>query len=296
MLKNTLTLLAGSMMVATIFSSCNKYDKTENGLEYKIEKDSAGENYPEKGGFITFWFQTRNEKDSILDNQIKDPNPVGIPVPEVGYTPSIEEGFMLLTDGDSAVFLLDADSLYAKTFHQPLPKHLKPGSKLKMIVKMNKVYPKKFVDSVMAVQEKQMQGQAEEEKVVYQKDSIAIQDYLKKHNLKGQSTIGGAYVVKLKENKASDVFISPGDSINTSYIGKLLIGGKEFDKSAPGKPFKFTVGMGMVIKGWDEGFQKLKKGEKALILIPSRLAYGSRGAGGSIPPNSPLVFEVEVEK
>jgi len=283
-------------MATAIFSSCSKYDKTENGLEYKIEKDSAGEDYPEKGGFMTFWFQIRNDKDSILDNQIKDPNPVGIPVPEVSYTPSIEEGFHLLTDGDSAVFLLNADSLYAKTFHQPTPKHIKPGSTLKMIVKMSKVYSKKFVDSVMAVQEKQMEGRANEEKEVYKKDSIAIQDYLLKHNLKGQSTIGGAYVVKLKENNATDIFISPGDSINTSYVGKLLIEGKEFDKSKPGMPFKFVVGMGMVIKGWDEGFQKLKKGEKALILIPSRLGYGARGAGDGIPPNAPLLFEVEVQK
>jgi len=53
--------------------------------------------------------------------------------------------------------------------------------------------------------------------------------------------------------------------------------------------------VGQVIKGWDEGLQKLKHGDKAIILIPSRLAYGARGAGGSIPPNAPLVFEVEIK-
>jgi FKBP-type peptidyl-prolyl cis-trans isomerase FkpA len=276
--------------------SNSHYKKTKSGLEYRIVNDSSGKNFPEKGGFITFWFQTRNERDSILENQIKDPNPVGIPVPEVKYSASIEEGFYLLTDGDSAVFLLNADSLYSKTFYQPLPNHIKQGSMIKMIVKMDKVYSKKFVDSVMAIQEKKLQEEAETEKIVYKRDSIAIQDYLKKHNLKGQSTIGGAYIVILKENNLEKHSFSPGDSVKTSYIGSLLIEGTEFDKSAPGKPFKFTVGMGMVIKGWDEGFQKLKKGEKALILIPSRLAYGSRGAGDSIPSNAPLLFEVEIEK
>ena len=134
-----------------------------------------------------------------------------------------------------------------------------------------------------------------EEIVIYKQDSIAIQNYLIKNNLKGQATIGGAYVVKLKENKATDIFIAPMDTVQTKYVGKLLIEGTEFDKSPAGEYFTFVVGLGQVIKGWDQGFQKLKRGEKAIIIIPSRLAYGSRGAGGAIPPNAPLVFEVEVK-
>jgi len=289
MLKNTGALLTGALLMSTLLTSCSKYDKTESGLEYKIEKDSAGDVFPEKGGFMTFWFQIRNDKDSILDNQFLDPNPVGIPVPEVTHEPSIEEGFALLTDGDSAVFLLDADSLYINSFHSKRPDYIKAGSKIKMIVRMGKVYSKKFVDSVMT-------SQADQEKALYTRDSVAIQTYLTEHKLTGQATIGGAYVVKLKENNRTDIFIQPMDTVKTSYVGKLLIEGTEFDKSQPGQPFAFVVGMGQVIKGWDEGFMKLKRGEKALILIPSRIAYGSRGAGGAIPPNAPLLFEVEVSE
>ena len=269
---------------------------TSSGLQYKIIKDSVGIIYPETGGFITFWFEIKNDKDSTIDSQFADPNPVGIPTPEAIYKPSIEEGFWLLTEGDSAVFLLNADSLYTKTFHRPLPPGISSGSTLNMIVRMSKVYTKKFVDSVMVSQEKQQQNQMVEESVVYQNDSIAIQNYLTKNKLKGQATIGGAYVIKLKENKATDIFIGAGDTIQTTYVGKLLIEGTEFDKSPAGDYFTFVVGQGQVIKGWDQGFQKLKRGEKALLIIPSRLAYGSRGAGGSIPPNAPLVFEVEVKK
>lgn len=295
MLKKSLSLLAGAFLIASI-TSCNKFKKTDSGLEYQIVKDSTSEVYPEKGGFITFWFEIKNDKDSTIDSQFADPNPVGIPTPEATYKPSIEEGFLLLTEGDSAVFLLNSDSLYSKTFHRPIPAGIIPGSKVKMVVRMGKVYTKKFVDSVMVSQEKQQQNQMVEESVIYTKDSIAIQDYLTKNKLKGQATIGGAYVVKLKENKATDVFIAPLDTIKTTYVGKLLIEGTEFDKSPAGDYFTFVVGMGQVIKGWDQGFQKLKRGEKALLIIPSRLAYGSRGAGGSIPPNAPLVFEVEVKK
>jgi FKBP-type peptidyl-prolyl cis-trans isomerases 1 len=295
MLKKSLSLLAGAFLIASI-TSCNKFKKTDSGLEYQIAKDSTGEVYPEKGGFITFWFEIKNDKDSTIDSQFADPNPVGIPTPEISYQPSIEEAFRLLTEGDSAIFVLNSDSLYSKTFHRPIPAGIVPGSNVKMIVRMGKVYTKKFVDSVMVVQEQQQKNQMVEEGIVYTKDSIEIQNYLKKNNLKGQATIGGAYVVKLKENKSTDIFIAPLDTIQTTYVGKLLIEGTEFDKSPAGEYFTFVVGMGQVIKGWDQGFQKLKRGEKALLIIPSRLAYGSRGAGGAIPPNSPLVFEVEVKK
>ena len=61
MLKKRLSLLAGALMVASI-TSCNKFEKTESGLEYKILKDSTGDVYPEKGGFITFWFEIQNDK------------------------------------------------------------------------------------------------------------------------------------------------------------------------------------------------------------------------------------------
>jgi len=277
-------------------TSCSKYKKTDSGLEYQIAKDSSGEDYPEEGGFITFWFEIQNDKDSTIDSQFKDPNPVGIPTPEVTHTPSIEEGFALLTEGDSAVFLLNADSLYTNTFRRKTPEHIKAGSMVKMIVRMGKIYSKHFVDSVMAVQRRQEENQMVVEEESYKKDSLIIQDYLAKHHLKGQATIGGAYVVKLRENNATDLFIMPGESIEATYVGKLLIEGTEFDKSPKGEYFKFTVGTGQVIKGWDQGFQKMKRGEKALLLIPSRLAYGSRGAGGAIPPNAPLLFEVEVKK
>lgn len=295
MLKKSLSLLAGAFLIASI-TSCNKFKKTESGLEYQIVKDSTGDVYPEKGGFITFWFEIKNDKDSIIRTHFGNSNPVGIESPEAIHKASIEEGFWLLTEGDSAIFLLNADSIYANTFGTPLPAGVATGSKVKMTVRMGKVFTKKTVDSIRVLQMEEQERQIIEEKAIYKKDSIAIQEYMKKNKLKGQSTLGGAYVVKLKENKATDIFIAPLDTIQTTYSGKLLIEGTEFDHSPTGEFFTFVVGLGQVIPGWDQGFQKLKRGEKALLIIPSRLGYGARGAGGAIPPNAPLVFEVEVKK
>jgi peptidyl-prolyl cis-trans isomerase A (cyclophilin A) len=85
-----------------------------------------------------------------------------------------------------------------------------------------------------------------------------------------------------------------GKQISVHYKGQLA-DGTVFDSSYQRKqPIDFTVGVGQVIKGWDEGLQLLQVGDKARLVIPSQLAYGSQGAGGVIPPNATLIFDVEL--
>ncbi len=85
-----------------------------------------------------------------------------------------------------------------------------------------------------------------------------------------------------------------GATVLVHYTGRLADGTK-FDSSVDrGKPFKFVVGIGRVIRGWDEGIIKMKKGQKAIITCPPDYAYGPQGIQGVIPPNSTLIFEVEL--
>ena len=85
-----------------------------------------------------------------------------------------------------------------------------------------------------------------------------------------------------------------GKNISVHYKGQLA-DGRVFDSSYDRKqPIDFTVGIGQVIKGWDEGLQLLQVGDKARLVIPSHLAYGSQGAGGVIPPDATLIFDVEL--
>jgi peptidyl-prolyl cis-trans isomerase A (cyclophilin A) len=85
-----------------------------------------------------------------------------------------------------------------------------------------------------------------------------------------------------------------GKTVSVHYEGSLE-NGKVFDSSYPRKkPIEFRLGEGQVIEGWDEGIALLKVGDKARFVIPSHLGYGSRGAGGAIPPNATLIFDVEL--
>ncbi len=106
--------------------------------------------------------------------------------------------------------------------------------------------------------------------------------------------------LRYEDHKIGDGPVAaPGVTVQVHYTGWLDAGdgkrGKKFDSSVDrGRPFSFPLGAGRVIRGWDEGVAGMKVGGKRTLYIPANLGYGARGAGRVIPPNSDLIFDVEV--
>lgn len=106
----------------------------------------------------------------------------------------------------------------------------------------------------------------------------------------------------IEEVKAGDgAEAQPGQTVSVHYTGWLYEPGaadrhgNKFDSSRDrGQPFQFPLGAGRVIKGWDEGVAGMKVGAQRTLIIPPHMGYGSRGAGGAIPPNATLIFDVEL--
>lgn len=296
--KFILPVLAGLF----IFQACDKggtFKKSETGLEYKLFTKSKDGKYEAKefpslkdttklnkeGQIVRLHMKYVTEKDSVLLDSYEKGMPFWIPVMKPSFKGGLEEAFAALTPGDSGVFKVNADSLFAKTFQQPLPKFIPKGSKLTFFIKSEKVMTQQ--EAMMDQQTSMMAFMEKQNKV----DDSKIQAYIKEKGLQPQKTNSGLYYVVTQEGNGQKP--APGKMVAVNYTGTTL-DGKEFDSSKKqGKPIEFPIGQGAVIRGWDEGIALLSKGSKATFLVPSTMAYGPQDSP-EIPANSVLRFDVEL--
>ncbi len=195
--------------------------------------------------------------------------------------PTIDDALAGMHVGDSALFLVNAESFYVITKRGALPKNFHQNDMLKFFVKIKKVLT---LDNYRNQLEEQNHSSAEMEESL-------LKRYLLHGNIKVKPTADGLYYIETKKGTGEKP--QPGDMITVNYTG-TFIDGKPFDSSLErGEPFSFKFGVGDVIPGWDEGIAMMRKGGKAQLIIPSNLAYGSKGQG-PIPPYSTLIFDIEL--
>jgi|SRR5688572_4667320 len=280
-----------------------EFTQGEGGLEYQVYSKGKDGKYEVKenvttdtttvGQVMTMQQVVLNDKDSVLFSTYTSKRPAMALIQASPYKGSLEGALLMLKPGDSAVFRMSADTLFTKSYRQPLPPFLKPGSKITFRVKVEKIQSKEqaTVDQQKMQEEmmKEMQAHAEKQISV---DDATLQKYIKDNNLKAEKTASGLYYIITQ--KGTGPTPKPGQIVAVNYRGTTL-DGKEFDSSAKsGVPFEFQIGQGQVIRGWDEGIALLNKGTKATLLIPSTMAYGQQGAGADIPADASLRFEVEL--
>lgn len=134
--------------------------------------------------------------------------------------------------------------------------------------------------------------------LIFEVELLDVKEPVKPWTLKSTDTIATAsglkYIVVEQSKNASAAKAENGKTVSVHYTG-FLSDGKIFDSSIErGEPISFQLGQGRVIKGWEEGIALMKVGDKLRLIIPSSLGYGEAGAGGVIPPNATLFFDVEL--
>jgi len=169
---------------------------------------------------------------------------------------------------------------------------IKQGDVINHIKIIRKGKEAKDFDAVKVFSDYMQKKQEAFEKQKQQEKELAAR--FKEWEQKADSLPSGLKIYKLKETKGKKPV--KGQVVSVHYKGYFK-DGRMFDSSYKyGQPFSFKVGMGKVIQGWDEGILKLREGEEAVLFIPSYLAYGERGAGNVIPPDTDLIFIVKLEK
>lgn len=208
---------------------------------------------------------------------------------------SLEAGITLMAAGDSASFLISADSIYLKAFKlKAIPAYVKPGTDLKFYIKLVRF---ETVSQMKDEQYALIEKHKEDGKKMQAAEAVQINKYLADKNIKVKPWIlDSLYIIQRIGTIGKP--INEGDTIEIKYTG-MFLDGTVFDQSDKGDGGKGTYKFqykhnAQLIRGWLEVLPTLHEGEKVRFLLPSNVAYGANGAGKDIKPYTPLLFEIEV--
>ena len=293
-MKRLFNLAALCLLLSVTFMSCGPkspfpgYKATENGLYYKQIVAGQGPQL-QMGDYIKVRL-AYYLGDSLLFTTDDLPESAYDQVRESVFKGDLYEGFRMMHVGDSMSFMINSDSIFRKQFRVPIiPDFVKPDVFLRWEVVVDEVYnQEEFTKIQEAIAQKQMEAAAAKQQAA----DDEFQAYLEANGIKAQPTESGLVYVCTKKGKGP----KPGykQMVKVHYTGRLL-DGTVFDSSVErGEPIEFQLGVGQVIPGWDEGIALMSKGEKGILYIPSKLAYGPRQAGELITPYSNLIFDVEL--
>lgn len=279
------------IVILTIIMSCwhnspyPGFKKGKHGIYFQLHKIGETEKKAQTGDYITADITYKTMTDSAF---FQGKRKIQL-TPENDYEGSINECFMMLSEGESATFIISARDFYTKTLETTMPSFLGENDKIKVTIDLDEI-------------QTQIDYQREKEAFLnwiedfgdYEK--VILQQFLNKEKLPVKPTVDGIFCLKIKEGNGKK--IAKGDTITVNYEGKFL-NGKYFDSTIRrNQPFQFVYGTEwQVVKGLEEAIGTMAEGEKSLFILPSELAFGTEGSStGIIPPFTSLIFEVEILK
>jgi FKBP-type peptidyl-prolyl cis-trans isomerase FkpA len=257
------------------------FSTSSSGLKYRFFTNETGTK-PKKGDIIKFNFYLFTDKDSLLFPKRPPPLPQQALVSESSYKGDIEEAFKMMSKGDSAMFLVSADSFYSGQ-EMPVPR----GSVLKVTIKMIDIVSPEAHALEM---QKENDDEAASKKRLKAQEIKGLDKYIQMQVPEAIKTADGFYYVI--EHKGTGAFPIDSQTIIIQYTEHLL-DGTPID-GGHSKIISMILGRHEVIRGLEMGVRMLKKHSKAKLFIPSPLAYGDNGMGKVVPPYMPLVYDVEI--
>jgi FKBP-type peptidyl-prolyl cis-trans isomerase FkpA len=277
------------VLIGFLFAACGGNDKYSDfetdvsGLRYKFLELGQSKDVIAPGDFVEMELKYANESDSLLFNSKELHTPFKMQLKKASHWGGCFENAVFLSHaGDKILFVIPADSFYLKTIKQSLPKGVKRNSYIMFELKVLRKLSPDEIDIERVQYLKQMKEQEE----------LSIKNYLSENEINIDSTSTGLYIIKKKSGNGS--LAKNGNILTVHYVGKF-IDGRVFDSSYKrNEPFDFELGAKQVIDAWEEACLKMREGDKLLLIVPSKLAYGKDGSGEIIPPFSPLIFEIEL--
>lgn len=281
-IKKVLALLP---VLAIVLFACSKYPgfkKTSNGLYYKFYVKNKDSVQPKEGDIMTVRMVYRT-KDTVLFDSKTNPNPMMLPMKKSDYKGDIFEALGMMHVGDSATFIINADSFFIKTAGYPTrPPMIDSNGVLYFDVKLLKVQSKEQIEKETKIRNEQLS----------KKEQVDLAKYIADNKITTPPTASGLYYIETKAGKG----ISPknGEMVKMHATIKLLDGTKVFSTYDRGEPVELELGQKMDNAGTDEALSMMKPGGKANLIIPSKLAFGEQGRQGVIGPFTPLCYEIEL--
>ncbi|MDQ3045959.1 MAG: FKBP-type peptidyl-prolyl cis-trans isomerase [Bacteroidota bacterium] len=277
-------------MIACFNNSPYKgYTETDTGLHYKLRVIGDGSRKPSIGDFLQLNISYLTLKDSVfLDSYSSNATGMVIlPFNHSSFRGSFEEGLRIMNEGDSVSFIVSADSLFNRFFKSGLPYFLLPGSRVKMEVKLNKIFNSNEYQSELSHYDDLVEDRDIEE----QRRLHLFMDTSQVHY---SAMNNGMFYLPVKQGTGD--LAERGNLVKIHYKGYFL-NGRPFESTYDrGQAMEYTVGeQGQVIRGLESAISLMNEGSKAKFIIPSQLAYGGAGSStGIIPPFTTVIYEIEL--
>jgi FKBP-type peptidyl-prolyl cis-trans isomerase FkpA len=306
--RTTINFIFCSLAATALLTSCHgggsgdfKTDAS-TGVSYRFINHDENGAKPADGSFgriIMLWTgkNAKGDADSVyLDTHKRGGDSAGvINIPlKKSFNGCLEQGIMMMAKGDSAVFQINADSLFMKTFHAPverIPKFITPTTMFTFQIKLVGFQTQQ---EMMAERQAEMQKRMQAAQANKTQEPVDIAAYIQKNYPNAKPDADSIFLLETVKGKGKQV--KEGDSISVGYTG-MFLNGTVFDKSDNGPGHRtlnllYSKNMAL-IKGWISVLAKMHQGDKVKVLIPSAMAYGPQGRG-QIPAYAPLIFDMEL--